>query len=112
MKRQIIFSVIVCIAVCSVGFAGPQKGGEQGVALTIYGDNFAVVRESRQMSFEKGLNTVKFTDVASAIDPTSVNFLCLSAPVQYLFLNRTMSTTSLIRTAYSNATLIKTLRLP
>ena len=68
------------MAACSTGFAGPQKSGEQGTALTIYNDNFAVVRESRQMSFEKGLNTAKFTDVASAIDPTSVNFRCLSAP--------------------------------
>jgi hypothetical protein len=80
MKRQIIFLVTVCIAACPAGFAGPQKGGEQETALTIYNDNFAVVRESRQMSFEKGLNTAKFTDVASAIDPTSVNFRCLSAP--------------------------------
>jgi len=80
MKKRIIFSAVVCIAAYSVGFAGPQKGGEQGTALTIYNDNFAVVRESRQMSFEKGLNTAKFTDVASAIDPTSVNFCCLSAP--------------------------------
>jgi hypothetical protein len=32
------------------------------------------------MSFEKGVNTKKFTDVASAIDPTSVNFQCLSEP--------------------------------
>jgi len=65
---------------CSAGFAGSQRGGGQEVALTIYGDGFAVVRESRQMSFEKGLNTARFTDVASAIDPTSVNFRCLSAP--------------------------------
>ncbi|MFZ0033602.1 MAG: hypothetical protein WAK60_01265 [Sedimentisphaerales bacterium] len=80
MKRQIIFSAIVCIIICSAGFAEPQKDSEQKTALTIYNDNFAVVRESRQMSFEKGLNTAKFTDVASAIDPTSVNFRCLSAP--------------------------------
>jgi hypothetical protein len=80
MKKQIIFSAIVCIAACSTGFTEPQKSGQQGTALTIYNDNFAVVRESRQMSFEKGLNTAKFTDVASAIDPTSVNFRCLSAP--------------------------------
>lgn len=65
---------------CSAGFAGPTKLPGQGVGLTIYNDNFAVVRESRQMSFERGVNTVKFTDVASAIDPTSVNFRCLSAP--------------------------------
>jgi hypothetical protein len=68
------------MAACPIGFAGPQKGSEPGTALTIYNDNFAVVRESRQMSFEKGLNMAKFTDVASAIDPTSVNFRCLSAP--------------------------------
>jgi hypothetical protein len=53
---------------------------EPGVGLTIYNDNFAVVREARKMKFEKGQNTVRFTDVASAIDPTSVKFNCLSAP--------------------------------
>jgi len=30
--------------------------------------------------FEEGVNTMKFTDVASAIDPTSVNFKCMSSP--------------------------------
>jgi len=75
-----IFLTIVCIATCSTGFAGPQKKAEQAVTLTIYNDNFAVVRQSRQMSFEKGLSTVKFADVASAIDPTTVNFRCLSRP--------------------------------
>lgn len=80
MKRQIIFLATVCIMVCSAGFAGPQKMDEQGVALTIYSGNFTLVRDLRQISFEKGLNTIKFTDVASAIDPTSANFKCLSAP--------------------------------
>ncbi len=61
-------------------FAKPAKPPEEGVGLTVYNENFAVVRESRQMTFQKGVNTVKFTDVASAIDPTSVNFRCLSAP--------------------------------
>jgi hypothetical protein len=51
-----------------------------GVGLTIYNDNFAVVREARNMKFDKGQNTVRFTDVASAIDPTSVKFSCLSSP--------------------------------
>ncbi len=80
MKRQIISLAIICTAVCSTGFAKPGLSDEPGVALTIYNDNFGVVRESRQMSFEQGINKVKFTDVASAIDPTSVNFKCLSAP--------------------------------
>jgi len=80
MKRQIIFLAIICTAACSTVFAKPAKLPAPGVGLTIYNDNFAVVRESRQMSFEQGLNTVKFTDVASAIDPTTVNFRCLSSP--------------------------------
>ena len=80
MKRQIIFLAIIYVTVFSAGLAGTAKLPEQGVGLTVYNDNFAVVRESRRMAFEKGVNTVKFTDVASAIDPTSVNFRCLSAP--------------------------------
>ncbi len=80
MKRQIIFLAIICVVACSTVFAKPAKLPAPGVGLTIYNDNFAVVRESRQMSFEQGLNTVKFTDVASAIDPTTVNFRCLSSP--------------------------------
>jgi len=78
MKRKIRFSVVVCILACSAGFA--KELPQQEVALTIYNDNFAVVRESRQMFFEAGINTIKFTDVASAIDPTSVNFKCISSP--------------------------------
>jgi len=75
MKKLIVFTAIVLLANFSTVFAA-----EPGVGLTIYNDNFAVVRESRNMEFEKGVNTVKFTGVASAIDPTTVNFQCLSAP--------------------------------
>src|SRR3954468_8139498 len=35
---------------------------------------FGVVREIRKLSLTKGDNQVKFTDVASAIDPTTVAF--------------------------------------
>lgn len=78
MRRQFIVSLLVCVVVCTA--CGAEKTAGPGVGLTIYNDNFAVVRESREMSFDAGVNTVKFTDVASAIDPTSVNFKCLSAP--------------------------------
>jgi hypothetical protein len=52
----------------------------EGVGLTVYNSNFAVVKDRRNMDFKSGTNTVKFTDVATAIDPTSVIFECLSAP--------------------------------
>lgn len=78
MNRGILRSLAVMLVFSSSCFGAGSP--EPGVGLTIYNDNFAVVREARKMKFEKGQNTVRFTDVASAIDPTSVKFTCLSAP--------------------------------
>ena len=75
-----LFSIITLVIVSSC-FA-VEVMPAPGVAITIYNDNFAVVKERRDMDFNKGVNTVKFTDVASSIDPTSVNFQCLSNPSQ------------------------------
>jgi hypothetical protein len=77
MKATKVILVLACF-LASMGACSAKN--EEGVGLTIYNDNFAVVRQARQMGFEAGINTVKFTDVAAAIDPTSVNFKCLSAP--------------------------------
>jgi hypothetical protein len=87
----VIFLGGICICSTALGVGGMDSGfvdligpevklPEPGVGLTIYNNNFAVVKERREMDFDAGVNTVKFTDVASAIDPTSVNFKCLSAP--------------------------------
>ena len=81
--RNSAFCAIVLITIietCCFGAGEPAVVNKPGVGLTIYNDNFAVVREARNMKFDKGQNTVRFTDVASAIDPTSVKFSCLSAP--------------------------------
>ncbi len=50
------------------------------VSVTVYSSNFGVIKEQRAMPFDKGANTLKFTDVAASIDPTSVSFECLSSP--------------------------------
>ncbi len=80
MNRQITVSSIICIVICSIVFAESTQSLQKGTALTIYNDNFAVVKESREINFDQGVNKIEFTDVASAIDPTSVNFKCLAAP--------------------------------
>ncbi len=84
---RIMKSVLAVLVIVSSSCLGAKadkpdfdKLSRAGVGLTIYNDNFAVVRETRNMRFEKGQNTMRFTDVASAIDPTSVKFTCLSAP--------------------------------
>ncbi|MBN2020961.1 MAG: DUF4139 domain-containing protein [Sedimentisphaerales bacterium] len=76
MRHRILFLLAAVLVAGSSCFGA----AEPGVGLTIYNDNFAVVREARKMKFEKGKNTMRFTDVASAIDPTSVKFTCLSSP--------------------------------
>ena len=84
MRNRTFFAIalITVIGTCcfGAGASEPAVVNKPGVGLTIYNDNFAVVREARKMNFEKGQNTVRFTDVASAIDPTSVKFTCLSLP--------------------------------
>lgn len=44
------------------------------VALTVYNQNLALVKEGRTLEFQQGINRMKLTDVAAAIDPTSVHF--------------------------------------
>lgn len=78
MNRTALTGIVISLVV-SLPLAA-QVEPEPEVALTVYNDNFGVVKEQRTMVFEEGLNTVRFTDVASQIDPTTVNFTCLTAP--------------------------------
>jgi hypothetical protein len=50
------------------------------VALTVYNQDFALVRDTREMEFAAGRNTVTVEDVASRLDRTSVHFKSLTAP--------------------------------
>jgi len=57
-----------------------EKDMGPGVSLTVYNQNFAVVKERRVVDLTPGRSWVKFTDVAAMIDPTSVAFSSLSDP--------------------------------
>lgn len=54
----------------------------QGVALTIYNQGSALVRDRRQFALTTGLNEIAFDDVAASMDPTSVLFKALDHPLQ------------------------------
>lgn len=47
------------------------------VAITIYNQDFAVVRERRRLPLTAGRSTMRFTDVAATIVPESVQFRAL-----------------------------------
>lgn len=61
-------------------FAAGTAGKPKDVALTIYNQNFALVREQRDMTLAQGINYVSIVDVASQIEPTSVAFKSLTDP--------------------------------
>ena len=53
---------------------------EEGVSLTVYNQNFGVVKEVRSLALDGKTATVQFRDVAKLIDPTSVHFKSLTDP--------------------------------
>ncbi|MBN1466990.1 DUF4139 domain-containing protein [candidate division KSB1 bacterium] len=70
-KLAFIWVLIGMVKVCTA---------EPMVAVTIYNDNLALVRQVRDIEFSKGVQEYKYVDVAAQIDPTSVHFKSLSDP--------------------------------
>jgi hypothetical protein len=61
---------------------------EKEVSLTIYNENLALVKDVRTLQLKKGISEIKFQDVASKIDPTSVYFVSQTAPEKVLILEQ------------------------
>ena len=84
MKKLLAVWVLVLLA--SASWAGEPLGPKnelemgEGVGITIYNANFGVVKERRFLDLKQGVDTLKFTGVASAIDATSVHFVSLTDP--------------------------------
>ncbi|MCC6804739.1 MAG: DUF4139 domain-containing protein [Anaerolineae bacterium] len=66
----------------------PAAPPPDGVALAVYNQGTALVQDRRTFSFQAGLNTINFTDVASGIDPTSVTFVSLTDPTGTIVLEQ------------------------
>ncbi|MCK6579272.1 MAG: DUF4139 domain-containing protein [Anaerolineae bacterium] len=82
LKRILSFGLLALSL--SVGIATAQENtGEamqDGVSLAIYNQGTALVQDRRTFSFQQGVNTLNFTDVAAGIDATSVTFVSLTDP--------------------------------
>lgn len=60
--------------------AAVNASDSQGVSLTIYNQNFGLVRDVREVELSEGVNRLQFEDVAAQIDPTTVSFASITAP--------------------------------
>jgi hypothetical protein len=99
MKMSAIVRQVSVLAIAALLSA--QTAFAQGNALTIYSSaspgaiqpeqyrsglghghvpGYAVVRHERDLALDKGKTTIRFTDVAAQIDPTTVSFESLTDP--------------------------------
>jgi len=79
MKVRSLTMIPLTFALAAAVLAAPEKQ-EEGIALTIYNQNFGVVREKRNVDVKEKTGTIRFIDVASQIDGTSVQFKSLTDP--------------------------------
>ena len=80
--RRLVMVPIVLTFVATAFAAGTAATttAEEGIALTIYNQNFGVVREKRKVDVPERIGLLRFTDVAAQIDGTSVQFKSLTDP--------------------------------
>src|SRR5512140_2969180 len=75
MKRTLIAITILFAAALALTAAIPAQDAQAGPddpAITIYNQNFAVVRQSLSLDLKSGVNDVRFTDTTASLEPDSL----------------------------------------
>jgi len=90
MNRWLIVGAGLAVAGFTLAADPPQKPAPQpvvaeadrgeGVSLTVYNQNFVVVKERRLMDLKAGRSLVRFANVAATIEPDTVQFSALRQP--------------------------------
>ena len=83
----IVMGMLVCLSVGIAAAAGDAavrtavtQDQQKDLAITIYNGNLGLVKDVRELRLAVGTHEVKFMDVASQIDPTSVHLKSLTDP--------------------------------
>jgi hypothetical protein len=92
LLASITSAILLPCIVASVACAAPAspankmlvhpspEHAEKDISVTIYNQNFGLVREVREIMFKEGINHIKVDDIAAGIDPTTVSFSAVTAP--------------------------------
>ncbi len=72
--KNILFTLfsVLCFSISATA--------ERRLALTVYNDNFALVKDQRELELKAGVTEFRFTDVAATIEASSVRFRSLEDP--------------------------------
>ncbi len=73
-------STLLFIFALSLACGAQTVSGPKSVQLTVYNQNFALVKDVRTVNLTKGITSIDVEDVAAKIDPTSVLFKSFTAP--------------------------------
>ena len=87
MKRVFLhMGLLITFLISSPGFThalearSTDLGDQASVEITVYNSNIGLVKDVRKIAFTKGVQELRFMDVASQIIPSSVSIKCLSQP--------------------------------
>jgi hypothetical protein len=72
--------VVLLLAVFLTLVQSSEIKGEVSLAVTVYNDQFAIVKDVRSISFDQGRSDLYFTDVSSNIQTETVTFKALQNP--------------------------------
>ncbi|MFH0838928.1 MAG: DUF4139 domain-containing protein [Candidatus Omnitrophota bacterium] len=78
MKKISLFLFILMLVATSFAFA--EERAKEGIDITIYNQNFGLVKDRRILNMGDGTNNIRFSDVAAQIEPTSVHFKSFTNP--------------------------------
>lgn len=79
--HAIIVVMLLSVSNEALSWQQPTKAGNRSaVDLTIYNQNFSLIREVRALDLSKGLSRVVIPDIPATIDGTSLHFKSLTDP--------------------------------
>ena len=75
IKRSLIAALLT-----SCLLSANADDASNSIAVTVYNEGTALIRDRRDLTLDEGINRIDFRDVAATIDATSVSFVSLSDP--------------------------------
>lgn len=72
--------LLLMLGLLASGLLPLSAQDSDSIAVTVYNQGTALIRDQRALTLEAGTNTVDFRDVAATIDATSVTFRSLTDP--------------------------------
>ena len=73
-RKKLGFKAWLVLVVSLFVFFTSNAFSQSGLTVTVYNDGRGLIKDVRELNFKRGSDTVKITDVAAALDPTSVRF--------------------------------------